>query len=117
MLKALFLPAIAAMNRMNFVMKFLFIGLLLLLPFAYVTHLMMRESEKQIVFNQKESYGVGYITPGFRLLSHLQDCRSYSAAVLSGDASFAPALAKERQDCQHAAVLGRRRRDVKLAED
>ena len=52
MIRLLFLPAIAAMNRMNFVVKFILIGLLLLLPFAYVTHLMIKGSDKQIVFNQ-----------------------------------------------------------------
>src|SRR5437667_277017 len=85
MFKSLFYPAIVAMNRMNYMVKFVFIGLLLLLPFAYVTHIMVKGSDKQIIFNQKESYGVDYITPGYRLLSHLQDCRTYSAAILAGE--------------------------------
>jgi PAS domain S-box-containing protein len=94
-LKAVFTPAIWAMNRMNFVAKFLFIGLLLLLPFAYVTHLMRQETKKQIVFNRKESYGVEYITPAFRLLGHLQSCRTHSAAIFAGNASSIDLLARE----------------------
>ncbi len=96
MISAIFRPAIWAMNRMNFAVKFLFIGLLLLLPFAYVTHLMREESEKQIVFNRKEAHGVEYIAPAFRLLSRLQACRIQSAALLAGDASAEETLKHEQ---------------------
>lgn len=96
--RVLFYPATAAMNRMNYVVKFVFIGLLLLLPFAYVTHLMVKGSDQQIIFNQKESYGVDYITPVSRLLGHLQDCRTYSAAVLSGDEALWVELLRERKE-------------------
>jgi PAS domain S-box-containing protein len=100
MLKKLFVPAIAMMNRMNFAVKFVVIGVFLLLPFAYVTHLMSKGSDKQIIFNEKEGYGVDYITPAFRLLSHLQDCRTYSAAILAGETSFRPALEKEKTEAE-----------------
>ncbi len=81
MLRALFLPAIAALDRMNFVVKFIVIGLFLLLPFAYVTHLMVKGSDQQITFNEKESFGVDYIGPAFRLLGHLQDARTSAVAL------------------------------------
>ena len=72
-------PALAVMNRLSYVAKFLLIGLLLLLPFAYVTHLMIKESDRQIAFNQKERYGVELITPALELLGHLQGARSFGA--------------------------------------
>lgn len=56
--RGLVAPALAIMNGMNYVLKFLLVGLLLLLPFAYVTHLMVEASKKQSSFNQKESYAV-----------------------------------------------------------
>ena len=80
MVHAFSTPAITAMNRMNLMVKFVFIGLLL--PFAYVTHVMVKGSDKQIVFNQKEAYGVDYITPAARLLANPQDSRTCSAALL-----------------------------------
>jgi PAS domain S-box-containing protein len=103
MFQALFRPAIAAMNRMNFMVKFVFIGLLLLLPFAYVTHVMVKGSDKQIVFNQKEVYGIDYITPAAQLLSKLQDSRTCSAALLAGDDSFRADLDRNAKDI--AALL------------
>ena len=62
------------MNRMTFMVKFDFIGLLLLLPFAYVTHVMVKGSDKQIVFN------------------------TYAAAVLAGDGSFQAELSRETRE-------------------
>ena len=99
-IKILVAPALAVMNRLNYVLKFLLIGLLLLLPFAYVTHLMVKESDKQIVFNQKESYGVEYITPALQLLGHIQAARNYSAAVVSGEPAFSGDLANEIRSIQ-----------------
>ena len=64
-MKILFRPAIALLNLMSFALKFIVIGILLLAPFAYTTHVMIRNLDKQIVFNQKESYGVYSITPAF----------------------------------------------------
>lgn len=75
MIRALFRPAVAALNGMNFFVKFVVIGLLLLLPFAYVTHLMVKGSDQQIAFNEKEVFGVDSIAPAFRLLAQVQDAR------------------------------------------
>jgi len=80
-LKSLFWPAIALMDKMNFVTKFLFIGIALLAPFAYTTHVMIKNLDKQIVFNQKERYGVAYIGPSFRLLCALQEYRLQSEGL------------------------------------
>jgi len=95
-LQIIFWPAIALMDRMNFVAKFLFIGVVLLAPFAYTTHVMIKNLDKQIVFNQKESYGVAYIGPSFHLLRELQECRLQSeglrAGILTDDAGLKAAL-------------------------
>ncbi|HLF93364.1 MAG TPA: ATP-binding protein [Planctomycetota bacterium] len=120
-MRFLFQPAIAVMNRMNFVLKFIFIGLLLLLPFAYVTHLMAKSADQQIVFNQKESYGIQYIVLGSRMLSHLQDCRTYEAGILGGEASLTEALDREKQQADLLiplidAVDSKYREDLKTAD-
>lgn len=95
-MKIIFWPAIALMDKMNFVTKFLFIGVALLAPFAYTTHVMIKNLDKQIIFNQKESYGVAYIGPSFQLLCALQECRLQSeglrARVLTQDSGMKDAL-------------------------
>ena len=84
-MRQLFLPAILLMNRLSYAMKFILIGTVFLAIFAYVSYLQIDGAEKQRIFNQKESWGVEYIKPSFRLLQLVQDCRNYSAAVLAGD--------------------------------
>lgn len=88
-------PALAIMNRMNYVLKFLLVGLLLLLPFAYVTHLMVEASKKQSSFNQKESYGVEYVAAALDLLGTVEDARVVSSAIVAGDSSLAADLARD----------------------
>lgn len=83
------------MNGMNYVLKFLLVGLLLLLPFAYVTHLMVEASKKQSSFNQKESYGVEYVAAALDLLGTVEDARVVSSAIVAGDSSLAADLARD----------------------
>ena len=85
-------------HRLPFVHKFVVIGVLLLTPFAYTTHVMIKNLDQQIVFNQKESYGVKYITSSIRLLENVQDCRNYQAAILAGDGSYAKKVQLVKQE-------------------
>jgi methyl-accepting chemotaxis protein len=89
-------PAVAVMNRLSYAQKFALIGLLLLTPLAVVSYLQISLATERVDFNQKESYGVAYITPVREMLRHVQHHRLYSSAVLSGAGRFEEKLAQTR---------------------
>jgi signal transduction histidine kinase len=61
--------------RLQAIPSFLVIGLLLLLPFIFVSALQYRSATSAIEFNQKEHYGVAYIRPAFRFLISVEKHR------------------------------------------
>jgi methyl-accepting chemotaxis protein len=97
-------PAIALMNRLSYAQKFALIGLLLLTPLAVVSYLQVSLATDRLDFNQKESYGVAYITPLREVLRQVQHHRLYSAAVLSGATRFEDKLAETRAKVDQATV-------------
>ncbi|MFN8094166.1 MAG: methyl-accepting chemotaxis protein [Vicinamibacteria bacterium] len=97
-------PAVALMNRLSYARKFALIGLLLLTPFAVVSYLQISLATERIDFNQKESYGVAYITPLREMLRQVQLHRLYTAAVLSGQTKFEERLTQARAKADQAAV-------------
>jgi methyl-accepting chemotaxis protein len=97
-------PAVALMNRLSYARKFSLIGLLLLLPLAVVSYLQISLATERVDFNQKESYGVSYITPVREILRQVQLHRLYYAAVLSGQSRFEDRLAQTRARIDQVVV-------------
>jgi methyl-accepting chemotaxis protein len=83
-----FRPAIALMNRLRYAYKFVFMGLILLAPIAFVARLQYTGSTEQLEFNAKERIGLEYIAPAKDLLHALQQRRVLSVAS-AGGADFA----------------------------
>jgi methyl-accepting chemotaxis protein len=102
--RVLLAPATALMNRLSYARKFALIGLLLLLPLAVVSYLQISLATERVDFNQKESYGVAYITPARELLRQVQLHRLYYAAVLSGQSRFEDRLAQTRSRIDQVMV-------------
>ncbi len=79
-----FRPAIALMNRLRYGYKFVLMGVILLLPFAFVSRLQWKGSTDQLEFNAKERIGLEYILPAKDLLYALQKRRVLAVAQFSG---------------------------------
>jgi methyl-accepting chemotaxis protein len=79
-----FLPAINLMNRLRYAYKFIFMGIILLLPFAFVARLQYKGSTDQLEFNAKERIGLEYIIPAKDLLHALQKRRVLVVAQFAG---------------------------------
>ncbi len=97
-------PAIALMNRLSYAQKFALIGLLLLTPLAIVSYLQVSLATDRLDFNQKESYGVAYITPAREMLRQVQHHRLYSSAVAAGQGRYEDRLAQTRLKVDQAVV-------------
>jgi twitching motility protein PilJ len=102
--RAVLAPAIALMNRLGYAQKFALIGLLLLTPLAVVSYLQISLATERVDFNQKESYGVAYITPLREMLRQVQHHRLYSSAVLAGQPRFEERLGQTRVKVDQAVV-------------
>jgi methyl-accepting chemotaxis protein len=83
-----FKPAVALMNRLRYAYKFVFMGLILLAPIAFVARLQYTGSTEQLEFNAKERIGLEYIAPAKDFLHALQQRRVLSVAS-AGGADFA----------------------------
>jgi methyl-accepting chemotaxis protein len=102
--RALMSPAVALMNRLSYAQKFALIGLLLLTPLAVVSYLQVSLATDRRDFNQKESYGVAYISPMREMLRQVQHHRLYYSAVLSGLPRYEDPLAQTRSKVDQAIV-------------
>jgi methyl-accepting chemotaxis protein len=80
-----FRPAINLMNRLRYASKFIFMGVILLLPFAFVARLQYKGSTDQLEFNAKERIGLEYIIPAKDLLHALQKRRVLVVAQFAGN--------------------------------
>ena len=86
-------PAVALMNRLRFTRKFLVIALLVLMPVAVVTWLVISGANRQASFNQKEADGVTYLRATLPMLEQVQRARIIAAAVRGGDVEYTTELA------------------------
>jgi methyl-accepting chemotaxis protein len=98
----LFRPAIWGLNRLRYAPKFLVLGLLVAIPFAYVTYLQYQGTTHDIQFNRYESIGVEYLTPVKGFYDAVQRHRLYSAAA-SLDATFKPQAEEAAADAERFA--------------
>lgn len=66
----LFHPAIALLNRLRYVQKFMLISVLFALPLAFAMTLLINQLNAYITIAQHELYGVIYLRPLHSLLEH-----------------------------------------------
>ncbi len=88
-MKKLFNPAVALMNRLKYLHKFMLISLLFVLPLALVMVLLIPSINERIDFTQKEKDGNAYLRPLRQLLEHsLQNKRLAHDYLRSGNGSL-----------------------------
>jgi methyl-accepting chemotaxis protein len=80
----LFRPILALMHRLKYSRMFMIIGAIILAPLVYLLSLQLSGARADITFNQKESYGVEYITPLQNMLAGVQERRLQESMRLSG---------------------------------
>jgi|JI10StandDraft_1071094.scaffolds.fasta_scaffold04731_10 methyl-accepting chemotaxis protein len=80
-----FTPATWLLNRLRYAPKFVLIGLVFFLPFAYVSYLQFQGTSADVEFNQAEREGVSYLAPTTSYLYALQRHRLFAAAAAAGD--------------------------------
>ncbi len=77
-------PAIFLVDRLSYARKFLFIGVVLLVPLAFLLRLQFVGTTHALEFNAKERVGIEYITPAKDLLLALQRRRIFDVAARLG---------------------------------
>ena len=98
------------MNRLRYAYKFIFMGLFLLLPFAFVARLQYKGSTDQLEFNAKERIGLEYIIPAKDFLHALQKRRILAVAEFSGTTYAREIESATAEADQQVGAGGRRRR-------
>ncbi len=83
-IKSLCSPVLALMRRMTYGRLFTLVGALLVAPMAVLLYLQVSGTNAQVVFNQKEIYGVDNIEPARSLMSDLTMRRVQVAAASQG---------------------------------
>jgi diguanylate cyclase (GGDEF)-like protein len=73
-----FLPAAAVIGRLKYAQKFAVVGLVLLIPLAFVTQAYVGLQRGQIAFSAKERSGVALIAPLISLMSRVVEARHLS---------------------------------------
>jgi methyl-accepting chemotaxis protein len=81
-------PAAWLLGRLQYRLKFVLIGLVLLAPLAYIGNEYVNAQHAQIAFNAKERVGVVYVKPAARLLEAIIKARA--AAVRGRHVDAAP---------------------------
>ncbi|MFO0744406.1 MAG: methyl-accepting chemotaxis protein [Myxococcota bacterium] len=92
----LFRPALAVLNRLRYAPKFILVGIVLLVPFAFTAYLQYSGASDSVAFSRKETIGVDYITKVDDFLWAVQRHRMLSVAVLAGEGSYRQAEAQAR---------------------
>jgi methyl-accepting chemotaxis protein len=100
---ALLTPAAWLLGRLSYARKFALIGLLFVLPSAYVSYLQFRGTTSDIVFNRAEHDGVVYIEVALGYLDALARHRVHAAAADRGVAGAEAAAAATRAEVDAAA--------------
>jgi diguanylate cyclase (GGDEF)-like protein len=90
-------PAVALMNRLTYVKKFILIGVLVMLPVLLTVNLLIAGIDKQIEATEKERRGVEYNVAVRDLMELLQQHRGMLNAYLNGSEHFGEQLDKQRQ--------------------
>ncbi|MCK6445536.1 MAG: methyl-accepting chemotaxis protein [Planctomycetes bacterium] len=79
-----FRPVLALMHRLKYSRMFMLVGAIVIAPLAYLLYMQLSAAKSDITFNQKESWGVEYITPLQTVLAGVQERRAHEIARFSG---------------------------------
>ncbi len=86
--RAIFKPALAVLNKLRYAPKFVVVGLILLVPFAFTAYLQWSGSTDSADFSQLESDGVEHIDGVNALMWEVQRHRLYVAGILGGEPEY-----------------------------
>src|ERR687885_782148 len=98
-----FAPAVALMSRLRYAQKLALIGLVLLVPLAFVTRAYLGQQNDKIAFSAKERLGVTYITPVNDLLVKLVQARAAAVRAAGNGGGPAEELSADTQAVDAAA--------------
>lgn len=93
MLKALFSPSIALMNRLNYPRRFAILGMIVLVAIGAAVYSLFVNLDHSIGVFQRELRGLELVKPLNQFVQALQRHRGVSAAVLGGAESLRPEMA------------------------
>ncbi len=96
-MRGLLYPAVALMNRLTYVKKFMLIGVLVVLPVLLSVNLLFTGINKQIEATEKERCGVAYNLAVRDLMELLQQHRGMFNAYQSGSKHFGELLDQQRK--------------------
>jgi len=84
-MQAIFAPAIALMNRLNYTRKFAICGVLALVAIALLVSALYRSLDQVVRSSRKELSGIAIMKPMAQLVRHLQQHRGLSYGLLNGN--------------------------------
>lgn len=111
----IFRPALAVLNRLRYAPKFVLVGAVLLVPFAFTAYLQYAGASASEEFSRKEVQGVTYISKLNDFLVSVQRRRILTVGVLSGENRYRQALS-ETAAAADAAVAAVDKVDAELGE-
>jgi len=94
-MKTMFAPGVALLNRLRYPHKFLFIGILFLVPLLLLGYLLIQEVNERIDFMEQEQPGIEYIAQLREIIQPMQQHRGMSSAILGGDNTLRGELTKQ----------------------
>ncbi|WP_308635551.1 methyl-accepting chemotaxis protein [Paenibacillus silvisoli] len=84
MVGAIFNPTIKLMNRLNYAQKFIFIGVVLIIPVALLMYFYVSEKKVGIEFGKKELIGNEYASGVQKMLRFALELREQAAVISAG---------------------------------
>ncbi len=105
-MRILFKPAVAIMNRLPYLWKFMLVGGMGLAVILMLLGSYYERARQEMSATQSELVGLGHITALHKVIQYAQQHRGLSSGLLNGDASLGDKrLAKEKQLDQAFAEL------------
>ncbi|WP_337102638.1 methyl-accepting chemotaxis protein [Paenibacillus sp. YIM B09110] len=96
----LFGVSMKVMDRLRYKYKFIWIGLLVLIPMSVMFYIFQDSMKGLIDFTQKEKLGVEYIEPVYALISDIQQSRGLSHRYAKQDISVSDSLMEVRKQIE-----------------
>lgn len=84
----IFHPAIALLNRLRYLHKFIIAGAIFFLPLLIVSYFLLNEVNDRIEFMKQEQPGIEYISELRTLMQHVQMSRSAYASLQNDNGQF-----------------------------
>ncbi|MDK9725726.1 MAG: methyl-accepting chemotaxis protein [Sterolibacteriaceae bacterium MAG5] len=97
-MRSLFLPAIALMNRLRYVARFMLLGVVGFIAIAILLSQLIFKLSESITATRAEMAGIQTVKPLQKLIQFAQQHRGLSSGVINGDASLADKRAAKEKD-------------------